>query len=192
MFCARRLFQSSIALALMALPAPGVAHDPMDLEAPHGFMSWIYPQGRLGVEVLPMTPELRAHFDVDPEMGILVSQVAPESPAANAGIKAGDVILGADGKPITSPGELIRVVGVFPEDEKLKIELSRKGSVKQLEIVPRGRPLITPRRGAQMLGRYMVAPLRELREQMLELEERLRELEKKLAEEGETKENQQT
>jgi membrane-associated protease RseP (regulator of RpoE activity) len=192
MFSARKLFQSSIAFALMALPLPGVAHDPTDVEAPHGFMSWIYPQGRLGVEVLPMTPALRAHFDVDPETGVLVSQVAPESPAAQAGIEAGDVSLSADDKPITSPGELIRVVGVAPENEKLRIELSRKGSKRQLEIVPRGRPLMTPRRGAQMLGRYMVAPLRELREQMLELEERLRELEKKLDEEGESKENQQT
>ena len=101
----RAYLLTPIALALLALPGPAVAHDPPDIGGPQGFLSTIFPRGRLGIEVLPMTPGLRAHFGVDPDVGILVSKVGAKSPAAEAGIEAGDVILAADGKPIRSPHE---------------------------------------------------------------------------------------
>ncbi len=183
MFSARQLVPRSLALLLLALPALAVADDPPAAEESH-FVTRMFPRGRLGVEVLPMTHELRAHFGVDPDTGVLVSKVAPKSPAAEAGIQAGDVILRADDTPIRSTGELVRVVARYPAEEKLTIELSRDGKKRELEVELRGPSWLTPREGAQMFGRIMLNPLRELREQMRELDERLRALEEKLEQEG--------
>ena len=181
-----------IAVALLSLPGLALAHDPPEPETTERFLSWVFPRGRLGVEVLPLTSELRAHFGLDPAAGVLVSKVRADSPAAQAGILVGDVIVAAAGEAIRTPGELLRVVGRVPESETLSLSLSREGEPEELEVTPRGRSWMTAREGAQILGRAMVSPLRELREQIRELEERLRALEEQLEAAGLSEDTQQT
>ena len=53
------------------------------------------PSGRLGVSVHQMSPQLAEFFDV--RTGVLVTEVAEDSPAAKSGVKAGDVITAIDG-----------------------------------------------------------------------------------------------
>jgi membrane-associated protease RseP (regulator of RpoE activity) len=62
-------------------------------------------KGRLGVTVQDMTPELAEFFAV--KDGVLVSSVAKDTPAAKAGIKAGDVITAIDGATVESSNELV-------------------------------------------------------------------------------------
>jgi serine protease Do len=62
-------------------------------------------KGRLGVTVQDLTPELAEFFAV--KDGVLVSSVAKDTPAAKAGIKAGDVITAVDGKTVGSSSELV-------------------------------------------------------------------------------------
>ena len=181
-----------IAVALLTLPGLALAHDPPLPETAERFLSWVFPRGRLGVEVLPLTSELRAHFGLDPAAGVLVSKVRADSPAAEVGIKVGDVIVAADGEAIRTPGELARVVGRVQEGETLSLALSRAGELEELEVTPGGRPFMTAREGAQILGRAMVSPLRELREQIRELGERLRALEEQLEAAGLSDETQRT
>jgi len=61
-------------------------------------------RGRLGVTLQELTPELATYFNV--KDGVLVSAVRADSPAAKAGIKAGDVITGVNDKAIGSVDEL--------------------------------------------------------------------------------------
>lgn len=63
-------------------------------------------RGRLGVNVQDLTPELAEFFGV--KDGVLVSRVQADTPAAKAGLKAGDVITAIDGAAIDSPAKLIR------------------------------------------------------------------------------------
>jgi len=65
-------------------------------------------RGRLGVSVQEITPELAEYFGV--KTGVLVASVAAESPAAKAGLKAGDVITVVNGKPVGSPRELVQAL----------------------------------------------------------------------------------
>lgn len=65
-------------------------------------------QGRLGVAVQELSPDLASYFGV--ESGVLVSSVAADSPAAGAGVKAGDVIRSVNGDPTESPRDLRRQV----------------------------------------------------------------------------------
>jgi serine protease Do len=62
-------------------------------------------RGRLGVTVQNLSPELAEFFGV--KEGALAVTVAKDSPAAKAGIKAGDVITAIDGKAVADPEELI-------------------------------------------------------------------------------------
>lgn len=63
---------------------------------------------RLGVSVQSLTKQLGDYFGVPDGRGVLVTYVAPDSPAERAGLKAGDVITALDGKEITSPYTLTR------------------------------------------------------------------------------------
>jgi membrane-associated protease RseP (regulator of RpoE activity) len=67
-------------------------------------------RGYLGVQVLPLTRELRAHFGAPEDSGVLVAKVEEASPAAAAGIQVGDVLTSIDGKDIQGPGSLARAV----------------------------------------------------------------------------------
>jgi serine protease Do len=62
-------------------------------------------RGRLGVTVQELNGELAEYFGV--KSGVLVASVAPDSPAAKAGVKAGDVITAVNGKAVATPGELV-------------------------------------------------------------------------------------
>jgi membrane-associated protease RseP (regulator of RpoE activity) len=64
-------------------------------------------RGRLGVTVQPLTPELEEYFGAT-NGGALVSSVSKESPAAKAGVKAGDVITSIDGKRVKDSDDLAR------------------------------------------------------------------------------------
>ena len=59
--------------------------------------------------VQELTPELAAYFGV--KDGVLVASVTADSPAAKAGIKAGDVITTVNDKAVTTAGELIGQIG---------------------------------------------------------------------------------
>jgi predicted metalloprotease with PDZ domain len=67
--------------------------------------------GRLGVGVESLTDQLAAYFGIKDGKGVLVTQVDENSPAAKAGIKAGDVITAVDNESVGTVDSLIRAVG---------------------------------------------------------------------------------
>jgi S1-C subfamily serine protease len=64
------------------------------------------PRGRLGVQTNELTPELAEYFGAR-DGGVLVARVTPDSPAAKAGLKAGDVITSVDGDRVRDTRELV-------------------------------------------------------------------------------------
>jgi serine protease Do len=105
-------------------------------------------RGRLGVTVEELTPELAVYFGV--KDGLLVNAVQAESPAAKAGIKAGDVIGSVNGKAVTSSSELVKeladkdgevTIGVTRDKRPLSLKATlepRKQQLRHRTIV--GRP----------------------------------------------------
>ncbi len=82
-------------------------------------------RGWLGVGIQPLTPELAKKFGVTEGEGILVNEVFEKDPAAEAGIKPGDIILTIDGSVVDSPNKLSRLIGVLPPGAAPKIEIIR-------------------------------------------------------------------
>lgn len=68
---------------------------------------WSSGQGRLGLMLEGLTPQLRAYFGAPNNAGLLVAQVAPDSPAARAGVKVGDVITQVDRKSVQSADDIV-------------------------------------------------------------------------------------
>ncbi|HEY2590852.1 MAG TPA: Do family serine endopeptidase [Steroidobacteraceae bacterium] len=85
---------------------------------------------RLGVEVQQVNQALAGTFKLNQPQGALVAKVEPDSAAARAGLKSGDVILKFDGKSVTDSRTLAALVGS-----------SQPGSTATLDIWRDGRPV---------------------------------------------------
>ena len=104
-------------------------------------------RGYLGVTAQPVTPAMAAALRLPKEKagqsGALVAEVAPDSPAAKAGLKPGDVITAVEGKTVANPRDLaIDVAGVKPGSEA-KIDLLRDGGSQTLTATVASMPMET-------------------------------------------------
>ncbi|HCM9423550.1 TPA: serine endoprotease DegP [Enterobacter asburiae] len=84
-------------------------------------------RGELGILGTELNSELAKAMKVDAQRGAFVSQVMPNSSAAKAGIKAGDVITSLNGKPISSFAALRAEVGSMPIGSKVTLGLLHDG-----------------------------------------------------------------
>ncbi|MDX1643949.1 MAG: PDZ domain-containing protein [Thermoanaerobaculia bacterium] len=88
--------------------------------------------GYLGVELVELTPELRRHFGASGEAGVMIGSVAPESPAAAAGLTVGDIVLSIDGVAAESRQTVARAIAQASAEETVSIEVLREGSRRTL------------------------------------------------------------
>ncbi|WHQ74865.1 serine endoprotease DegP [Pantoea sp. Lij88] len=91
-------------------------------------------RGELGVQGTELNSELAKAMKVDAQRGAFVSQVLPDSAAAKAGIKAGDVIVSMNGKPLSSFASLRAEVGSLPVGTTLKLGLLRDGKPVDVSV----------------------------------------------------------
>ena len=84
-------------------------------------------RGELGIMGTELSSDLAKAMKVDAQRGAFVSQVMPNSSAAKAGIKAGDVITTLNGKAISSFAALRAQVGSMPVGSKVELGLLRDG-----------------------------------------------------------------
>jgi serine protease Do len=88
---------------------------------------------RLGVEVQTLTQSLADSFKIQAPNGALVAKVEPDSPAAKAGIKVGDVILKMNGNEIQDAGQLSSAVGTTTPGDKVQLDIWRNGKSMRLD-----------------------------------------------------------
>ena len=91
-------------------------------------------RGRLGVAIQEVTHSLAQSFGLDRPRGALVAQVEKDSPAAKGGIKAGDVLLGVNGKTVERSAELPPLVAAVKPGSKASFEVWRDGKKQALEV----------------------------------------------------------
>ena len=84
-------------------------------------------RGQLGVMIQDVTPDLAAALELENAQGALVSQVVEDSPADDAGIEVGDVVVGLNGEPIADSSDLRNRIGLMQVGEKIEVELIREG-----------------------------------------------------------------
>ncbi len=88
---------------------------------------------RLGVAVDDLTPQLAEYFGVRSGQGVLVKEVMEDTPAAKAGVKAGDVIIRLEKDPIGEISDLHRAVREH-EGKKITLTVVRSRAEKDIEV----------------------------------------------------------
>ena len=120
------------------------------LSLARGVMEQIIEHGRairgwLGVEVQGITPQLAESFGLGGDAkGVIIAGVLSDSPAAQAGIKPGDIVTRINDKPITEPAELLSTVAQTAPGENIKIIGLRNGRAFDLQAKVAERPTRSP------------------------------------------------
>ena len=91
-------------------------------------------RGWLGVELQPVSPDVAESLGMKDAAGALVAGIQPASPAAKAGLAAGDVIAEMDGASITDVHDLARRIGLSHPGKTIKLTIRRQGRVESLSV----------------------------------------------------------
>ena len=90
-------------------------------------------RGWLGVQIQEVTPEIASSLGMSKVNGALVAAVTPDSPAAKAGIKQGDVITGVNGQPVERLKDLTLTVANQQAGSKVSLDVLRNGKTETLQ-----------------------------------------------------------
>jgi len=101
-------------------------------------------RGWIGVEPQDLTPELAESFSVTPGTGVIITGVLQNGPAAQAGIRPGDVVTHVAGKPVANVAQLLSAVAALTPDTPATLELVRKEAKLSVDVTPGKRNLPKP------------------------------------------------
>jgi serine protease Do len=91
-------------------------------------------RGYIGVQIQAVTPELAESFGLKNIKGALVAESQKNTPAAEAGVKAGDVITAVDGEAVAGPKELSRKIGSMRPNDTVKLDIIRDGKQQTINV----------------------------------------------------------
>ncbi|MDI6439310.1 serine endoprotease DegQ [Cronobacter dublinensis] len=91
-------------------------------------------RGLLGIKGTEMSADIAKAFNLNTQRGAFVSEVLPNSGSAKAGIKAGDVIVSLNGRPLNSFAELRSRIATTEPGTKVKLGLLRDGKAQEVEV----------------------------------------------------------
>jgi serine protease Do len=94
--------------------------------------------GYLGVHATNLSDQLKDYFEV--KNGVLVEKVIEETPAAKAGLKAGDVLLKIEDKILEDYSDLVRTLNYHDPGDEISVVYSRKGKEKSVKITVEKKP----------------------------------------------------
>jgi len=96
--------------------------------------------GWLGVQIQDITQDVAEYYGLSDRDGVLIYQVLPESPAATAGMKDGDIVKMFDGTPMKNARELVDAVGRTKVGRQVPIEILREKKRLTLTVEVGERP----------------------------------------------------
>jgi S1-C subfamily serine protease len=119
--------------------AGGVFGGPAVIEVPGT------PPGQLGIRFITLTPDIAEERGLDVSEGALIEEVLDNSPAAEAGLEAGDVITAVDGDVVDEERTLPDRLYAYEEGDVVMLTVLRNGEELELEVTlgPRG-PVSAP------------------------------------------------
>jgi len=118
-----------------AIPAT-LAHQVMDQIAIHGNVT----RGWIGIEAQDITPELAESFKLKLVQGALVAGVMRGGPADRAGLRAGDILLTIENKPISDTGSMLNLIAALTPNQKATLKIARAEQTINVEVLIGRRP----------------------------------------------------
>jgi serine protease Do len=109
-----------------------------------------YTRSWIGIKIQPLTAELAQSYGLAQSVGALVSEVVPQSPAQDAGIREGDVLLQFDGKPLRHSSDLPLFASMAGVGKEVRVTLwrDRREQVVGVKLTEFPRDTPTPRSDA--------------------------------------------
>lgn len=98
------------------------------------FFEGLHGRGFLGVQLMSLTPELRVHFGLSEDVGVMVAKVEANSPAEQAGVQVGDILTELDGETVDSSRKLARYVRRKEEGDTVSLGLWRDGGAQTVFV----------------------------------------------------------
>ena len=86
----------------------------------------------LGVQLSDLTAELRTHFGVPDDAGVMVGKVVDGSPAFRAGVEVGDIVTAVDGVAVDSASSLAHAIRGHEDGDTVVLEVWRDGRVEKI------------------------------------------------------------
>jgi S1-C subfamily serine protease len=97
-------------------------------------------RGWVGIEPMELTAELAETFGLKQTEGVIVTGVLQNGPAANAGLRPGDLLLKVAGQPVKNVGELLTQIASLTPGKAAKLEVVRRNQTLTLDVTPAQRP----------------------------------------------------
>jgi serine protease DegQ len=98
-------------------------------------------RGWIGIEAQDITPELAESFKLSQTQGgSLIAGVLHNSPADKAGLRAGDILLEIEGKPVSDSGSMLNLIAVLKPNQKATLKIARAQKIVSVPIVIGKRP----------------------------------------------------
>ena len=97
-------------------------------------------RGWVGIEPMEVTPELAETFGLKSTEGVIVTAVLQNGPAANAGLRPGDLLQKVAGQPVRNVGELLTQIAALAPGKSVKLDVMRRQQSLTLEVTPAQRP----------------------------------------------------
>ena len=91
-------------------------------------------RGRIGVQIQDVNQALANSFGLPKPQGALISGVEPGSPAEQAGLKSGDVVLGVNGKAINQLSELSGAIAATKPGNNARVQIWREGKSRDVDV----------------------------------------------------------
>lgn len=93
-------------------------------------------RGWIGVEPQDLSPELAESFGLKPGAGVVITGVLQNGPAAQAGIRPGDVITAVGGKTVTNVPQLLAAVAALQPGTASAVDVTRRDGNVQIQVTP--------------------------------------------------------
>lgn len=107
-------------------------------------------RGWIGVEPQDLTPELAESFGIPAGSGVIITGVLQNGPAAQAGVRPGDVITSVAGRSVGNVSQLLTAVAALPPGQPAELAVTRREGATQLKVTPGRRTLpIQAQQGAR-------------------------------------------
>lgn len=93
-------------------------------------------RGWIGVEPQDLSPELVESFGLNTTVGVIITGVLQNGPAAQAGIRPGDVITGVAGRPVSNVTQLLSSVAALTPGTAAQLDVVRKDGTQTISVTP--------------------------------------------------------
>lgn len=91
-------------------------------------------RGWLGVQIQPVTKDIAESLGLKSDEGALITEPQPDSPAAGAGLRSGDVITAVNNEPVKDARSLAQTIAAVPPDTEITLAVNRDGKTENVTV----------------------------------------------------------